>query len=223
MPLKSLKQKFKKSAPAVEPLPPEAAEIAFDESTTITESDESLVARVQKGDPSAFDVLVERHKERLYNAIYQMTANHQEADDLVQESFIKAFRAIRSFQGRSSFYTWIYRIAMNRTLNHLKRRKRGAEFSLNDVDASIEHDPDFVELMSHKTPRREAALNELQQRLNEAMAKLSENHRMVVTLHDIQGLTHSEIAEIVNCSEGTVRSRLFYARQQLQALLSDYL
>jgi RNA polymerase sigma-70 factor (ECF subfamily) len=95
--------------------------------------------------------------------------------------------------------------------------------SLNDLDFNVENDPDLVALISDKTPRRDAGLAELQEKLNEAMQKLSEDHRMVVTLHDVQGLSHEEIAEIMECNIGTVRSRLFYARQQMQGYLSDYL
>jgi RNA polymerase sigma-70 factor (ECF subfamily) len=95
--------------------------------------------------------------------------------------------------------------------------------SLNDLDVNTENNPDLVALVSHKTPRRDAALSELQEKLNEAMGKLSEVHRLVVTLHDIQGVPHEEIARIMDCNVGTVRSRLFYARQQLQGYLADYL
>ena len=95
--------------------------------------------------------------------------------------------------------------------------------SLNDLDFNAEHDPDLVALISDKTPRREAGLTELQEKLNAAMLKLSEPHRLVVVLHDVQGLSHDEIARIMECNIGTVRSRLFYARQQLQGYLSDYL
>ncbi len=187
------------------------------------EDDETLVARTQKGDSAAFDVLVGRYKERLYATVYHMTANHEDANDLVQDTFIKAFKSIESFRGRSSFYTWAYRIAVNRTINFLKRRKNRNQYSLDDLDSSIQTDPDLVEMMSHVTPRREAGLTELQEKLNEALQKLSEPHRAVVTMHDIQGMTHADIAKALKCSEGTVRSRLFYARQQLQGLLSDYL
>lgn len=187
------------------------------------EDDETLVARVQRGEAAAFDVLVERYKERLYATVYHMTSNHEDANDLVQEAFIKAYKSLKGFRGRSSFYTWVYRIAVNRTINFLKRRRNRNQYSLDDVDSGIQTDPDFVELMSHVTPRREVGLNELHQRLNEALQKLSEPHRAVVTMHDIQGMTHADIAKVMKCSEGTVRSRLFYARQQLQALLSDYL
>jgi RNA polymerase sigma-70 factor (ECF subfamily) len=182
-----------------------------------------LVERARKGDLSAYDDLVRRYQERIYATLYNMTSNHEDANDLAQEAFIKAFQAIKSFKGGSSFYTWIYRIAVNRTINFLKQRKNRTHLSLNDLDFNAEHDPDLVALVSDKTPRREVQLSELQEKLNAAMQKLSEDHRLVVTLHDIQGLSHEEIGEIMNCNIGTVRSRLFYARQQLQALLSEYL
>ena len=95
--------------------------------------------------------------------------------------------------------------------------------SLDDLDFNAEHDPDLVALVSEKTPRREVVLKELQEKLNAAMQRLSEPHRLVVTLHDVQGMSHDEVAKVMDCNIGTVRSRLFYARQQLQAYLSDYL
>jgi RNA polymerase sigma-70 factor (ECF subfamily) len=183
----------------------------------------TLVRRAQRGDLQAYDELVRRHQERIYATAYHMTSNHEDASDLAQETFIKAYQALKSFHGGSSFYTWLYRIAVNKTINFLKQRKNRTQLSLNDLDFQAEHDPDLVALISEKTPRREANLAELQEKLNEAMQKLSEDHRLVVTLHDVQGLAHEEIARIMDCNVGTVRSRLFYARQQLQAYLSDYL
>jgi RNA polymerase sigma factor RpoE len=182
-----------------------------------------LVERARKGDMAAYDDLVRRYQERIYATIYHMTSNHEDANDLAQESFIKAYQALKSFKGGSSFYTWIYRIAVNKTINFLKQRKNRAQMSLNDLDFNAEHDPDLVALISDKTPRRDIGLSELQEKLNAALQKLSEHHRLVVTLHDVQGLSHEEIAKIMDCNIGTVRSRLFYARQQLQAYLSDYL
>ena len=182
-----------------------------------------LVKRARRGDLAAYDDLVRRYQERIYATLYHMTSNHEDANDLAQEAFIKAFQALKSFKGGSSFYTWVYRIAVNKTLNFLKSRKNRAMFSLNDVDFNAENNPDLVALISEKTPRREAGLTELQEKLNEAMQKLSEQHRLVVTLHDVQGLAHEEIAQIMDCNVGTVRSRLFYARQQLQGFLADYL
>lgn len=185
--------------------------------------DSALVQRAQRDDIEAYDQLVRRYQERVYATVYHMTSNHEDAHDLVQDTFIKAYRALKSFKGDSSFYTWVYRIAVNKTINFLKQRKNRINVSLNDVDFNVENDPDLVALVSERTPRRDLNLMELQEKLNDAMLKLSEHHRMVVTLHDIQGLSHEEIGRIMDCNVGTVRSRLFYARQQLQAYLSDYL
>lgn len=182
-----------------------------------------LVNRAKEEDSAAYDELIRRYQERIYATLYHMTSNHEDANDLTQETFIKAYRALKSFKGDSSFYTWIYRIAVNKTINFLKSRKNRSHMSLNDVDFNAENDPDLVALVSDKTPRRDLNLSELQEKLNEAMQKLSEVHRMVVTLHDVQGLSHDEIAKIIGCNVGTVRSRLFYARQQLQGTLADYL
>ncbi|MGC3959490.1 MAG: sigma-70 family RNA polymerase sigma factor [Verrucomicrobiota bacterium] len=185
--------------------------------------EESIIQRAQKGDLAAYDELIRRYQERIYATVYHMTSNHEDANDLTQEAFIKAYHALKSFKGGSSFYTWVYRIAVNKTINFLKQRKHRSSMSLNDLDFNAENDPDLVALISDKTPRRDAALSELQKKLNEAMQKLSDQHRLVVALHDVQGLAHEEIAEIMDCNVGTVRSRLFYARQQLQGYLADYL
>jgi RNA polymerase sigma-70 factor (ECF subfamily) len=185
--------------------------------------EDELVRQARRGDLGAYDELVRRYQERIYATIYHMTSNHEDANDLAQESFIKAFQALKTFKGGSSFYTWLYRIAVNKTINFLKQRKNRTHMSLNDLDFNAEHDPDLMALISDKTPRREAGLTELQEKLNAAMLRLSEPHRLVVVLHDVEGLSHDEIAKIMECNIGTVRSRLFYARQQLQGYLSDYL
>ena len=182
-----------------------------------------LVRRTQGGEYTAFDGLVQRYQERIYATVYHMTSNHEDANDLTQETFIKAYKALGSFKGDSSFFTWVYRIAVNKTINFLKTRKNKIHLSLNDLDFNAEHDPDLVAFVSDKTPRRDIGLSELQEKLNEAMQRLSDVHRLVVTLHDVQGLSHEEISKIMDCNTGTVRSRLFYARQQLQGYLSDYL
>jgi RNA polymerase sigma-70 factor (ECF subfamily) len=191
--------------------------------TAASADDRELVKRTQAGDYSAFDILVQKYQERVYSTLYHMTSNHEDANDLTQEAFIKAHKAIHSFKGDSSFFTWIYRIAVNRTINFLKTRKNKIHLSLNDLDFNAEHDPEIVAFVSEKTPRRDLGLSELQEKLNEAMQKLSDVHRLVVTLHDVQGLSHEEISKIMDCNTGTVRSRLFYARQQLQGHLADYL
>jgi RNA polymerase sigma-70 factor (ECF subfamily) len=195
-----------------------------DDSETPAPVDEAvLVQQARRGDLEAYDELIRRYQERIYATVYHMTANHEDANDLAQESFIKAYQALKSFKGGSSFYTWLYRIAVNKTINFLKQRKNRIHLSLNDLDFNTEHNPDLVALISEKTPHREVNLAELQEKLNAALLKLSEPHRLVVVLHDVQGMSHDEIAKIMECNIGTVRSRLFYARQQLQALLADYL
>src|SRR5271170_2202518 len=161
------------TVPEPEPAPPEA--------------EMDLVRRAQRGDLDAYDELVKRYQERIYATIYHMTSNHEDANDLAQDSFIKAFQALKSFKGGSTFYTWLYRIAVNKTINFLKQRKNRTHMSLNDIDFNAEHDVDLIALISEKTPRRDAGLNELQKKLNEALLKLSEPHRLVVVLHDVQG------------------------------------
>jgi RNA polymerase sigma-70 factor (ECF subfamily) len=205
----------------IQPVEPDSAAEARKDAGEVPE--EALVRRARKGDLQSYDELIKRYQERIYATIYHMTSNHEDANDLAQESFIKAFQALASFKGGSSFYTWLYRIAVNKTINFLKQRKNRTHMSLNDLDFNAEHDPDLMALISHKTPRRDAGLSELQEKLNAALQKLSEPHRLVVVLHDVQGQSHEEIAKVMDCNIGTVRSRLFYARQQLQSELADYL
>ena len=186
------------------------------------DEDQALVARAQAGDAAAFDELVVKYSPRLYGLIYNMTSNHEDTNDMLQDVFAKAYRAIKGFRGKSSFYTWIHTIAVNMTLNFLKKRGRRYHLSLDDVDASIQNDKEFIELTSTSSPVREADLGELQRRLNEAMMKLSDEHRAVVTMFHIQGMPHAEISKILGVSEGTVRSRLFYANRQLQNYLDEF-
>ena len=185
--------------------------------------DRVLVRQAQRGDLMAYDALIRRYQERVYATLYHMTSNHEDAHDLTQEAFIKGFNALQNFKGDSSFFTWVYRIAINKTINFLKLKRNKVHLSLNDLDFNAENDPDMVAFVSENTPRRDLNLAELQEKLNEAMQKLSEVHRLVVTLHDVQGLSHEEISKIMDCNTGTVRSRLFYARQQLQSHLTDYI
>ncbi|MBU0678763.1 MAG: sigma-70 family RNA polymerase sigma factor [Verrucomicrobia bacterium] len=186
------------------------------------EDDSVLIERSRNEDLDAYDELMRRYHSRIYGLIYNMTSNKEDAEDLLQEVFVKAYSALDRFQGKSSFYTWLYRIAVNRTINFLKKRRKRTALSLDDVDMAIERDPAYVELSSRETPLRGTSLSELQEKLNNALQTLSEKHRTVVVLHDIQGVPHDEIAEIVGASAGTVRSRLFYARQRLQAELAEF-
>ena len=188
---------------------------------TAPDSDLELVKRARSGETRAFDALVVKYSPKLYGLIYNMTSHKEDTHDLLQDVFAKAFRSLGRFGGRSSFYTWIYAIAVNMTLNFLKKRKRRAGMSLNDVETGILNDPALVDKDTASNPDQQSRVHELQKRLNEAMQALSEDHRAVVTMFDVQGLPHSEISKILRVSEGTVRSRLHYAHLQLQTHLQD--
>jgi RNA polymerase sigma-70 factor (ECF subfamily) len=186
------------------------------------EEDDRLVSRAQAGDAKAFDALIVKYSPRLYGLVYHMTSNREDAHDLMQDIWAKAYRSIGGFRGKSSFYTWIHSIGANMTINFVKKRGRRATVSLDDVDADVQNDRDFIEATTGNSPIREADLGELQRRINEAMQKLTPEHRAVVTMFDIQGMAHGEIAGVLKISEGTVRSRLFYAHRQLQAWLAEF-
>lgn len=188
------------------------------------DSDWEIVQRVQTGDVAAFDELTLRYRGRVFGMIYNMTSNREDASDLTQDAFIKAFQSINRFQGQSSFFTWLYRIAVNSTLTHLRKNRLRTFFSLEKVDENDRQSAEVIEALTDNSGvERDTYVKELQERLNEAMQKLSIKHRTVVTLFEIDGLGHQEIAEIMNCSVGTVRSRLHYAKQQLQAELQPYI
>jgi len=188
---------------------------------TAPDPDLELVERARSGETRAFDALVVKYSPKLYGLIYNMTSHKEDTHDLLQDVFSKAFRSLGRFGGRSSFYTWIYAIAVNMTLNFLKKRKRRAGMSLNDVETGILNDPALVDKDTAANPDQQSRVHELQKRLNEGMQALSEDHRAVVTMFDVQGLPHSEISKILRVSEGTVRSRLHYAHLQLQTHLQD--
>jgi len=183
--------------------------------------DQDLVSRAKNGDTRAFDALILKYGDKLFGLVFSMTSHKEDTHDLLQEIFAKAYHSLPKFKGNSTFYTWIYQIATNRTLNFLKKRKNRAGVSLDDMESSVQQDPALIDTNTNANPERQSSINELQIRLNEAVMKLSESHRMVVTLFDVQGMSHKEIATVLNSSEGTIRSRLHYAHLQLQSALQD--
>jgi RNA polymerase sigma-70 factor (ECF subfamily) len=183
--------------------------------------DQDLVTRAQQGDTRAFDALILKYGDKLYGLVYNMTSHKEDTHDLLQEIFARAYQSLGKFKGNAAFYTWIYQIAVNLTLNFLKKRKRRSSLSLNDMESSVQQDPALIDTAHEANPEKQTNLNELQVKLNEAMRKLSDPHRMVVTMFDIQGMSHGEIAKVLNTSEGTIRSRLHYAHLQLQSALQD--
>jgi RNA polymerase sigma-70 factor (ECF subfamily) len=216
----------KPAAPAPETASPATGKAATKPRTMADDpsrqQDNEFVARAQAGDSAAFDELIVKYSPRLYGLVYNMTSNHEDTNDMLQDIWAKAFRSIAGFRGQSSFYTWIHSIGVNMTINFLKKRGRRHTMSLDDIDSGIQNDKEFLELTATSTPVREADLGELQKRLNEALQKLSPEHRAAVTMFDIQGMPHAEIAKILGISEGTVRSRLFYAHRQLQNFLTEF-
>ncbi|MFZ4115302.1 MAG: RNA polymerase sigma factor [Chthoniobacterales bacterium] len=213
------------STPAVDKLVVLPQKEVDKESNTVVD-DNCLVSKTQGGDSKAFDNLIRKYHSRLYGLVYHMTSNHEDTNDLLQDIFSKAYRSIQHFHGKSSFYTWIYRIAVNMTLNFIKKQKRQYYTSIDDDDNPIENDPEFIEATKSKAAKDPAALmnnQELQKKLTKAMLQLSAQHRAVVTLFDIQGIPQVEIAKILKTTEGTVRSRLFYAHRQLQNYLKEFI
>lgn len=183
--------------------------------------DRDLVDRARAGDTRAFDALILKYGDRLYGLVYNMTSHKEDTHDLLQDIFAKAYQSLRGFKGKSTFYTWIYQIATNLTLNFLKKRKRRTGPSLNDPNSGMENEASLIDQDRGSNPEEGARLKELQRKLNEALQRLSENHRMVVTMFDIQGMSHADIAGVLKTSEGTVRSRLHYAHLQLQSFLQE--
>lgn len=189
-------------------------------------TDEELIQSTLDGHTRAFDELVRRHSRKLHGMLLQMLNSEADAYDVAQESFLKAFHSLRYFKGQSSFYTWLYSIALNQGRNFLRKRKRENSFSLDDdvKGNPLEKNDELADRGLDSDPVRRANLTDLRRKLEHALAQLSPAHQEVVNLSDIQGLSHAEIAQRLDLSEGTVRSRLHYAHRQLQSLLEgEYL
>ncbi|HEY6205228.1 MAG TPA: sigma-70 family RNA polymerase sigma factor [Chthoniobacterales bacterium] len=182
-----------------------------------------LVRQCQAGRSEAFDELVIRYRTRVFAMIYNMVHNEQDAWDLAQESFVKAWKSIKRFRRHSSFYTWIYRIVMNVTIDWLRKKQIkgvGAEFDdsmqMKEIDPASRTVPKADPL-----PHQRLEHAEIRARIDKAIKQLSPEHRAVILMKEIEGMQYHEIAETLGCSIGTVMSRLFYARKKLQHLLRD--
>ena len=186
-------------------------------------SELDLVKRCQAGDADAFDELVVRYRTRVFGMIYNMVHNEQDAWDLAQDSFVKAWKSIKRFRGQSSFYTWIYRIVMNVTIDSLRRKQikgAGAEFDdsiqLKEIDPASKTVPK-PDAMPYENMQR----GEIRAQIEQAIKQLTPEHRAVILMKEIEDMQYHEIADALGCSIGTVMSRLFYARKRLQGLLKD--
>lgn len=187
------------------------------------EDDRTLVLRAKAGDMRAYDELVTRHRGRIYAMIRNMVKNETDAWDLSQEAFIKAWRALPRFEVKAQFSTWLYRIAHNTVYDFTRRRRPEGGDEINDELFTRDRiDPAAVATPSEsRSPDEALAGDELRGKIEDALARLSPEHREAVILKDVQGLAYKEIADVMGCSLGTVMSRLFYARQKLQTLLKD--
>lgn len=179
-------------------------------------TDEKLVEAAQKGDSAAFEVLVRRYQSRVVSIAFSVLRNSEDAADVAQEVFLRVYRKLGGFCGKSRFYTWLFRITVNMSIDRSRSRQRKRAESLDQEDQETGENR-FARIPdSDLDPREAGADSELERKIHEAIDELSPKHRQVVLLRDVQGLSYQEIAQVVRCSLGTVMSRLHYAREKLK-------
>jgi len=184
--------------------------------------DIELVKRVQNGDKAAFDVLVQKYQQRVVNLVSRFVSDHSECYDVAQDTFIKAYRALGSFRGDSQFYTWLYRIAANTAKNHLATRGRKSPTYSVDIDDSENYAAENV-LQDQDTPENLLLTDEIKRTVYSAIEKLPEDLKTAITLRELEGLSYDEIADVMDCPIGTVRSRIFRARDAIDKELRPLL
>ncbi|MDN5850073.1 MAG: RNA polymerase sigma factor RpoE [Nitrococcus sp.] len=184
--------------------------------------DQALVARVQAGDKQAFNVLVQKYQHKLCKLVSRYVRDQTEALDVAQEAFIRAYRALPKFRGDSSFYTWLYRIGLNTAKNHLVARRRRLPDSGIDAQDAQRYDFD-PRLNDHDTPEALAIREEIERAVLSAMEELSEDLRTAIILHELEGQSYEEVAAVMACPMGTVRSRIYRARKAIDERLRPLL
>ncbi len=190
---------------------------------SLEKDDFELVRASRDGDQEAFGELVRRYQGKIYALAYGMVGNHADADDLAQEIFLKTYRNIKKFRFKSSFYTWLYRIATNTIISRRKKLRGDSHLELKPQVLDIEGSPYLSTRLGGEKGDRAMSNKEMKKDIYRAIDTLSDKHKEVVVMHDIEGIPHSEIAEILSISQGTVRSRLHYARGRLQKELSEWI
>lgn len=197
--------------------------VTTDSTSSTRELDQALVERAQQGDKRAFGMLVEKYHRKLGRLLSRMIRDQSEVEDVVQESFIKAYRALPSFRGDSAFYTWLYRIGINTAKNYLVSMGRRPQV-LQDVEIEdVENFEDGDEMRSLDTPETAMMTKEIAQTVNDTVESLPEELRVAITLRELEGLSYEEIANVMQCPIGTVRSRIFRARETIAARLRPLL
>jgi len=187
------------------------------------EIDQQLVERAQRGDKTAFELLVAKYQRKLARLLSRFIRDPAEVEDVAQEAFIKAYRALPSFRGESAFYTWLYRIGINTAKNYLVAMGRRAPTTTEFDSEDAENFEDGDQLRDVNTPENELMSKQIAQTVNAAMALLPEELRVAITLREIEGLSYEEIAEMMGCPIGTVRSRIFRAREAIASKLRPLL
>jgi RNA polymerase sigma-70 factor (ECF subfamily) len=185
-------------------------------------SDEAMIAAVRAGDATAYRGLVERYQGRVYGLVYGMVRNPEDARDLTQDAFVKAYRNLHTFREDARFYTWIYRIAMNLAIDFVRRRGKGPVAGFEEDVAVRDATGAASEAHHGDNPRRALERKRLYAAILAALDRLPEDQKQVILLRELEGLSYKEIAAILDIAEGTVMSRLFYARKKLQTLLADH-
>jgi len=184
-------------------------------------SDKELVSRAQKGDKPAWRAIYDRYNRRCFALALGVVHNKDEALDVVQEAFLRAYKHLAGFEGASSLYTWLYRIVMNAAIDHLRRQNRAPQVDYDDAVAHLENEApadaqSLVPQLVRGNPAKELVRREIREKLDEALGKLSPNHRAVLVMREIEGLSYEEMAKEMKCSKGTIMSRLFHARRYMQ-------
>jgi RNA polymerase sigma-70 factor (ECF subfamily) len=191
-------------------------------------ADRELVERSRKGDNEAFRAIFERYKRRAYALALGVVHNKDAALDVVQEAFLRAHKHLGAFEGNASVYTWLYRIVMNAAIDHVRKEGRRKSVDYDDAVAHLEEDSpsdaaDLVPQLLRGNPAKEVARREIREKIDAALAQLSPNHRAVLVLREVDGLSYEEMAKAMKCSKGTIMSRLFHARKNMQKLLLESL
>jgi RNA polymerase sigma-70 factor (ECF subfamily) len=190
------------------------------------ERDKELVSLAQRGDTTAFRELFDRYHRRAFAVALGVVKNKQDALDIVQDAFIKVHKHIQNFQGTASFYTWLYRIVMNLSIDHVRKAKKGRDLDYDDKvgrdDENVAGDGAIVPTILGASPTKTVLRRELADAIHEALAGLSEDHRAVILLREVEGLSYEEMARVLEVPKGTIMSRLFHARRNMQAALADY-
>jgi len=183
----------------------------------------SVIKECQKGNIDAFDILVDRYKERVYSLAYQMIGDHISADDVTQEVFIRAFRGLPKFRGKCSFFTWLYRITINCSYRYLRKNMSFLKKVSNEVDPAVYLDENTKSKLASKSPYKILEMKETMDLLSRSIDKLSVKHKTAIIMFEIQGLSIQDIAQVMNTSPGTVKSRLHHARMKLRKSMEEVL